>query len=202
MLTDLVVLIMELNSEQKIVNAVLEGRVGAARRFYTQFNKAVKYYVCTRVKSWEDTEEIVQEVFLSAIESMGLYSGRSKLITWLYGIARHEISDYYRKKRVKTLVMSHVPMLQGILGDENWEDKYNLITIREQVKEVMGKILPRYALVLRMKYLEGWSVGEIADKLNESFKATETALFRARKAFAIEWESLCENDLIIQTTSE
>ena len=38
-----------------------------------------------------------------------------------------------------------------------------------------------------MKYLEGWSVQDMAQELNESFKATETALFRARKAFLIEW---------------
>jgi len=84
-------------------------------------------------------------------------------------------------------------MLQEILGDENWEEKYDRITIREQVKEVLERILPRYAMVLTMKYLEGWSVEDMAIELEESFKATETALFRARKAFAVEWSRLYES---------
>lgn len=180
----------ESKKEQRLVKDVLSGKPGAAKKFYRQFNKAVKYFVRARTKCWEDTEEIVQDVFISAIESLGLYSGRSKVVTWLYGIARHEISDYYRKKRVKTLVMSHVPMLYDILGDDNWEEKYDRVAMREQVKEVMNNIFPRYAEVLKMKYLEGWSVKDMAKELNESFKSTETALFRARKAFAVEWNNL------------
>lgn len=182
------------NEEQKVLSAVLRGKRGAAKTFYKRYHLSVKYYVLVRTKCVEDAEEIVQDIFISAIESLGLFSGRSKLITWLYGVARHEISDYYRKKRVKTLVMSHIPLLNHVLGNENWDDKYNQITIREQVKDVMQKILPRYALVLKMKYLEGWSVQEMAEELDESFKATETALFRARKAFAVEWERLYESN--------
>ena len=191
MLTSLILYChMDLTSEQELVEAVLIGKPGSAKKFYIGFNRAVKYYVRARTKCWEDTEEIVQDVFIAAIESLGLYSGRSKVITWLYGIARHEISDYYRKKRVKMLMLSSVPILNDILGDEHWEEKYDLITIKEQVKEVLGKLFPRYAEVLRMKYLEGWSVDDMANELNESFKATETALFRARKAFVVEWGNL------------
>lgn len=51
----------------------------------------------------------------------------------------------------------------------------------------MAKLLPRYADVLRKKYLHGLTVMEISQSLGESIKATETALYRARMAFADVW---------------
>jgi RNA polymerase sigma-70 factor (ECF subfamily) len=176
--------------ENNIVKELLQGKSGAAREFYKFYHQQLKTYVLYKTKCAEDAEEIVQDTFMSAIDSLELFSGRSKLITWLYAIARHEISDYYRKKRVKTLVMSHVPILGEILEDKQWRNQYDLFALREQIKVVLNRMKPRYALVLKMKYIEGWSVKDMARELNESFKATETALFRARKAFAFEWNNM------------
>jgi RNA polymerase sigma-70 factor, ECF subfamily len=178
------------DDDKKIINKVLRGEKGAARKFYQLYHQRIKRFISSRTRSIEDAEEIVQDTFLSAIESLALYSGTGKLISWLYAIARHEISDYYRKKRVKTLVMSHAPILAEILGDDNWKTQYERIAVQEQIKLVLKNIFPRYALVLKMKYLEGWSVQDMADELKETLKATETALFRARKAFALEWNKL------------
>jgi RNA polymerase sigma-70 factor (ECF subfamily) len=178
--------------EDVLINSILKGTPGAARSFYFKYHRAVEYFVRTKCKSKEDAEEIVQDVFLSAIDSLGIYSGRSSLISWLYGIARHEISDYYRKKRVKILVLSKAPLLAELLGDEKWSEQFAHLALREEVKRILGRLLPRYEQLLRMKYLEGWSVEDMARELDESFKATETALFRARKAFALEWSKLYE----------
>ncbi len=180
------------DTENQLIQSILHGEPKSARKFYRLYHRPLKLFIKQRTKCEEDAEEIVQDVFLSAIESLGMFSGRSKLITWLYGIARHEIADYYRKKRVKTLMLSHVPLIKEIIGDKDWRHKHEQIFLEEQVKQVLKRINPRYAQVLKMKYLEGWSVIDMAKELNESFKATETALFRARKAFALEWTNLYE----------
>lgn len=182
---------MEMNprEEQSLVEALLNGEQGAATRFYHAYRRRIWAFVQSRVQTNEDAEEIVQDVFLSALDSLALYSGRSKLFSWLCGIAVHEISDYYRKKQIKTLVLSNFPILESVLSDSNSvEERYADEEIRLQIELVLGRLLPRYAQLLRMKYLEGWPVSEIAVELDESLKAVETALFRARKAFAIEWQ--------------
>lgn len=178
--------------EKLLVSHILEGKRGSAKQLYRNYFQAVKMYVMNRTRCEEDAEEIVQDVFLAAIESMGIFGQRSRLISWLYGIARHEISDYYRKKRVRTVLTSKVPFLFEMLGDENWEEKYDKITVNEQIKVVLDRLFPRYAKALKMKYLEGWSVKDMALELGETFKATETVLFRARKAFVLEWNNLYE----------
>jgi len=49
-----------------------------------------------------------------------------------------------------------------------------------------------YQFVLRLKYIEGERVNNIAKKLSLGFKATESLLFRARKAFIKVFETLPE----------
>ncbi len=43
-------------------------------------------------------EDLVQETFLSAIQSWDSYQGRSSVRTWLTGILKNKILDYYRKR--------------------------------------------------------------------------------------------------------
>lgn len=175
--------------EQELVEALLSGEKRAARAFYDAYYARLKAFVISRTKEFEDAEEICQDVFMAALDSLGVYSGRSRLFTWMCGIARHEIADYYRKKRLKQVLLSAAPVLEQMLADsEDVESAFALVELREAIEEVLDRLLPRYAAVLRMKYVRKLSVKRMARELDESFKATETALFRARKAFVAEWQ--------------
>ncbi len=52
-----------------------------------------------RVKDSFTAEDLVQETLLAAYRSRKKFSGRSTLKTWLIGILRHKIVDYYRKQK-------------------------------------------------------------------------------------------------------
>lgn len=180
---------LSLEEEKQLVEDLLQGRPGAAKRLYKVFHQPMRMFVMSKTQTLEDAEEIVQDVFLSAMDSLGIFSGKSRLLSWMYGIARHEICDYYRKKRLKTMVLSHFPIIEKLLHNGvSMEDHYAREEMRLKIELVLGRLLPRYARLLRMKYLEGWSVADMAHELDESLKAVETALLRARKAFAVEWE--------------
>ena len=177
-------------NEKLLIDRVLQGEAGAVREFYSFYKIRVWQFIRKKTQSDLDAQEILQDTFLSAVESLPLFSGRSKVSTWLCGIAFHEVCDYYRKKRIKALVLSQMPILEQFLTDDaNLEEQYDKQELSLAIENTLMKILPRYAHVLRKKYLEGWSVAEIADSLGESLKATETALYRARSAFAVAWEA-------------
>ncbi len=69
--------------------------------------------------------------------------------------------------------------LKTILIDEEIEKK----ELAAKIKKVFKKLPNDYELVLRLKYIEGEKVKTIAEKLSLGFKATESLIFRARKAF-------------------
>ncbi len=49
--------------------------------------------------SWEDTEEICQEVFLSVIKNLDSFHGRSRFQTWLFRIAANKARDYRQRRQ-------------------------------------------------------------------------------------------------------
>jgi RNA polymerase sigma-70 factor (ECF subfamily) len=174
--------------EQRLVDEILTGKKGAVRRFYNLYKWRVELLVRQKVGRQEDIEEIVQDVFLAAVDSLNLYSGRSKLFSWLCGIVRHEVCDFYRKRKLKRVVFSQLPVLEEIWkGREQWQEAMSLVDTKAKVQGVLGGMLPRYAEALKMKYIEGWSVEEMARQLGETVKATESVLFRARREFAKIW---------------
>jgi RNA polymerase sigma-70 factor, ECF subfamily len=142
-------------------------------------------FIKSKVKDQDEAEEIYQETLISAYESLGSFSGKSTFLTWLVSIARHEICDYYRKKKIKTFLFSKIPWLENVasqaLGPEQELLKKEL---QIRVRRVMGKMREEYRQVLKLKYYEGLSVIEIAYKLNESPKTIESRLSRARVSFA------------------
>ena len=54
-------------------------------------------YAIVRLRDESLAEDAVQETLLSAIQSLGSYSGRSAERTWLIGILKHKIIDHFRK---------------------------------------------------------------------------------------------------------
>ena len=68
----------------------------------------------------------------------------------------------------------------------------------EWIARALAALSERAEAVLRAKYLDGMSVEQIAGEWDETPKAIESLLCRARHAFRGEYEKLAGNDTAIQ----
>ncbi len=154
------------------------------QKIVSQLNR----FIAGRVKEKEDREEILQETLISAFQSLPNFSHRSSFSVWLCGIAKHEIGDFYRKKKIKTILFSHLPFLEK-LADQALGPEEILMEkeLKSKAKRILGKVTEGYRVVLRLKYIEGNSVSQIAQRLAISAKAVESRLSRARTAFKVAW---------------
>ena len=55
-------------------------------------------YAYVRVRNRETAKDLVQDTFLSALQSLDSFRGESSEKTWLYSILKNKIIDHYRKK--------------------------------------------------------------------------------------------------------
>ena len=160
----------------------------AVEVLYQRYSKRLLGFILTKVDDPKDAQEILQDTFLSALDSLPLFSGKSSFFTWLWGIAKHEIADFYRKRKIKTLLFSRLPILENLatqaLGPE---EELLEAEIKKQIKVVFRKLSEGYQKILRLKYIEGQRLIEIAQKLGISYKAAESRLNRARMAFRKIW---------------
>lgn len=68
-----------------------------AGQWVDKHGDALYRFALARVRSPELAEEMVQETFLAALRAKDSFAGRSSERTWLIGILKRKVIDYYRK---------------------------------------------------------------------------------------------------------
>jgi len=170
--------------EYKLISQIIKKDERALLNFYKQYSVIIFQYICRQIKDKSIAEEITQDVFLDFIEDIRDFRGESSIKTFIFTIARNKIVDHIRKKKIKKILFSAIPsFIVERLATVIIDDKIEKKELAQKISNVFSKLPNDYSLVLRLKYLEEEKVGSIAKKLALSFKATESLLFRARRAF-------------------
>lgn len=157
--------------------------------FYSKHKQPLLIFIQKTINDHGESEEIMQDVFLNFIEGLRDFRSQSSLKTYLYSIAKYKIIDKLRRKKIRKVFFSHIPAFivdsfATVLLDDQLDRDY----VVQKIDKILNHLPHDYAHVLRLKYIEGFSVKDIAVKLNLPFKTTESLLFRARKAFVVEYQ--------------
>lgn len=167
-----------------LIQKVLAGDSKATLEFYRHFNPKITQYVKKKLATDEDVQEIVNDIFLEAIDSLPRLRLHENVLAWLYSIAHHKIVDFYRKKKIKSVLLSQAPFLEIMEKEINQpEFIFEKNKIRDSIEQTLKSLSEKYQKILRLHYEENIPMKEVAKKLNVSFKAAESMLFRARQSF-------------------
>lgn len=86
-------------------------------------------YARRRVREDSAAEDLVQETFLAAITSNNSFAGNSSEKTWLTGILKHKIYDYYAKNSRRNELTAEEADLSGynyqFERDDEWDGHWN-----------------------------------------------------------------------------
>lgn len=177
--------------DKKTIQGIMERDEKVLFEFYNKHKKPLLQYIFKHLNHQQDSEEVLQDSFLAFIESLRDFRGQSSLKTFLYSIAKNKTVDKIRKKKLKRILFSYMP--QGVvesLAHVLLDDELDKKQLVQKIDATLHKLPNDYALVLRLKYREGYKVAQIAKKIKLSFKATESLIFRARKAFVAEYNDV------------
>lgn len=176
---------MSLHQEEKlIVQKIINKDEKALFFFYNSYKNQIFKFINRKINDTGLSEEITQDVFLDFIEALRDFHFQCTLKTYIFSIAKNKTIDVIRKKKIKKLLFSSLPSyliesIKTVLIDDEIEKK----EISDKIKKTFNKLPNDYRLVLRLKYIEGEKVKRISKKMSLKFKATESLIFRARKAF-------------------
>lgn len=172
--------------DKELVMEILGGNEKALKFFYGAYRGRLFTFIKNKIANENDAEEILQDVLLATIEALRDFSFRSSLLTFICSIANHKVIDFYRRKKIKNVVFSRLPDVEPLIstffGPEEQLDEQLL---KQKIHQTFQNITPKYRKILQLKYVYGFSVSEIAQKLSISFKSAESQLFRARRAFVM-----------------
>jgi RNA polymerase sigma-70 factor, ECF subfamily len=170
--------------EEQLVKRILERDEQALHALFHQYHKPLLAFISRQLTDKQLAEELVQDVFMDFLEALRDFRYQSSVKTFLFTIARNKVIDVIRKKKIKRILFSALPAfvvegLARVVMDDDIEKK----ELEEKMQKVFSTLPHDYQVILRLKYMEDESVRKISEELALPFKATESLLFRARKAF-------------------
>ena len=156
--------------------------------FYKKYCFGLRKFVSQRIDDDGVVDEIVNDVMLAGMNSKNTFNQKCSEFSWLCSIAKHKVIDYYRKKKIKTVLFSVSPVFEEI-ADKALTPERDVLKneLKDEIKKTFTEIRAGYKKLLRLKYIEGFKINEIAKKTNLSVKAVESRLIRAKKQFREAW---------------
>lgn len=182
-----------------MAQAIVRGDEEAFSSFYEDHFDRLYSFVFHRVgANHAVAEEMVQSSFVTALEALPQFEGRSQLYTWLCAIARHKIGSYFRRKEQEERRQSGLRVLEGGLSEleqtaaagPSLEETVLARNARKQVGAALQALPAQYQLALVLKYVDDLSVAAISHEMQRSVKGVESLLSRARVAFTRSYRAL------------
>jgi len=155
---------------------------------YKKYYFSIKKYISKKLDDEGLVEELTNDVLLAAFNSYPSFNKKSSEFSWICSIANHKVIDYYRKKKIKTVLFSSNPIFEEV-ADKALNPERDALKneLKKEIKKTFSELSEGYRKILRLKYVDGLKIAEIAKILEVSVKAVESRLIRAKQKFKKEW---------------
>ncbi len=188
---------MELNSkfsprakeDMELVVLAQQGNQQSFAKLMERYRDSIYFMVLKMVHNRDDAEDLTQEAFSKAFNSLRNYSAEYAFSTWLFKIATNNCIDFIRKKRLQTtsLDSSTITNEEGesptiAVADYNPNPEQSIIKEQRaaRIREVIEKLSPKYKQLIEMRYFDELSYEEIAAQLDLPLGTVKAQLFRAK----------------------
>jgi len=159
---------MKYDNDDNLLIALQEGSERAFEKIYVKYHKPVYFFVYQNAVSAEEAEELTQDIFLKLWQN-----SQSTVIlslkNYLFTIARGVVIDYIRKK-LNRLALEELAEEHTFVADDtdDMEEKLFREQLLSQIAELAHLLSERQREVYHLRWVEGLSRKEIAERLNIS----------------------------------
>lgn len=173
----------------ELIHSAQAGNADSFARLVELHQKRVFRVAYSILRSWEDAEDAVQEIFVKVFQHLRGFEGKSSFATWVTRIAVNESLMLVRKRKYKTVSIDE-PVQQGEhevkfdiadLGLDP-EQSANHGELRTILAKCLDELRPALRLVFVLRDMEGLSTEETAEVVGIRVPAVKTRLLRARLA--------------------
>lgn len=164
-------------SDQELIDETLGGSHRAYELLMRRHEGLVYRIARSYAESAEAARDVSQNVFLKAHRGLRSFGGRSAFRTWIARIARNEGLSHVRSERRRA---GHLELTPANTPAEPARQEAELLgrERREALLAAIGRLNPRQARAIRLRYLEELSIREMAGILACSENHVKNILFR------------------------
>lgn len=145
---------------------------------YTQFHRSLLAFIRSKIRSNEDAQDILQNVFIKISSNVNNLSEEEKLKSWIFTITRNTIIDYYRTNASKRKVEVIAGQVEYILDEADFDPTKGL----DQCVHTMIKLLPEeYREIIVDAEINGVKQKDLAEKYGMAYPSMRSRVQRGRE---------------------
>jgi RNA polymerase sigma-70 factor (ECF subfamily) len=151
------------HDEHALLQRAADGDEQAVRQLFRSYSAKIYRHV-SRVLGPDDSdvEDVVQQVFMAALDGAHHFDGRSAISTWLYGIATRRALDAsrarWRRRRWSKLAKF---VGAGIAGGTSEPER--IVSARSEAEALLARLTPDQRTVFLLHDVEGHTFAEISN---------------------------------------
>jgi RNA polymerase sigma-70 factor (ECF subfamily) len=161
-------------SEEELARQAKRGCQAAFAELVRRFAPRLRAFLSQRTANRHDAEDLVQDTFVSAYQSIGRYRKSARFSTWLFTIGARLAVSHHRKLKVRSQVR---------YAPSSARDSCDVVSQKEEREGLWATAqnLPeRQYQVLWLKYGQDMSVKDIARVMHRTQVSVKVLLYRAR----------------------
>jgi RNA polymerase sigma-70 factor, ECF subfamily len=174
------------SDDHRLIADCLRGETAAFGELVRRYQDRLFNTVYRMVDNAEDAQDVVQEAFLNAYQSLDGFKGDALFFTWLYRIAVNTAISLKRKRR-NVLSLSGQPGrddpgMEPLDDSEETRPGRGLERAEEEcrIQGALNRLSPEHRAVLVLKDMEGQKYETMADMLGVPIGTIRSRLHRAR----------------------
>ena len=166
-------------SEEELLAAAMQYNEAALGEVYDRYEAKIYSYVFRRTGDQSLAEDLTAQVFLKMLESIrDRKAWHSSFSGWLYRIAHNLVIDHYRRRdRHGAVDIEEAPAMASDLEDPVATAEMNINA--ERLRAAIRRLTEEQAEVVSLRFLEGYSIAEVASLTNRTEGAIKALQYRA-----------------------
>lgn len=172
-------------TDQEIISLYREGRTEQAfNEIVRSYSERLYWHVRRFVVSHEDTDDLLQEIFVKIWAALPSFREEAQLFTWLYRIATNETLNFLNKKKVRAVLSfeSITSAMESFIDEDPYFDG-------DEAERLLSKAvthLPnKQRTVFCMRYYDDLSYEQISEILGTSVGALKTSYHIAQEKIRV-----------------
>ena len=166
-------------TDDKIIRLYCEGRHEEAfNQIVEAYSERLYWHIRRFLCSHEDTNDLLQEVFIKIWSALPSFRGDSQLYTWIYRITTNEILNNLRKQKLRAIISldSASEILRKKIDDD---PHFNGNDLQRELHKAIQKLPEKQRLVFNLRYFDEMKYEDISEITDTSVGALKASYHHA-----------------------
>lgn len=150
-------------TDERIIELYRSGlQEEAFRGIVDAYTERLYWHVRRFLCSHDDTNDLLQDIFIKIWAALTTFRGDARLYTWIYRIATNEVLNHLRKQKFRSLIS--LESVSGVLEKKIDEDTYfNGDELQRELHKAIQRLPEKQRIVFNLRYFDEMKYEEISE---------------------------------------